>query len=274
MYRIERRFGGGAAQAYPVYTTTEAREEGLDVKDWPRVDIGEWGQTDDGYVLRCHDIYEMERREGVALQFKFTSGRPIAVLDEDMQTVRKAPDFRFLDYLRTGGHQYSKPQTWQEREAKKTRTERACKAWAAFWILRDGKLRDRDWAKIGRVYRTDDAVKEPRATAKRLFNEPEIQRKAMNELAQQVLQAGESPQDVIEKYNQIFEDALEGEDAEDRQQALEVADRLRDMLRMDPDRQPDPDSASSDGLLMSVEEEEANVKEITDASTDALPEGP
>jgi len=129
-------------------------------------------------------------------------------------------------------------------------------------------------ARSVRVYRTDDAVKEPRATAKRLFNESEIQRKAMNELAQQVLQAGESPQDVIEKYNQIFEDALEGEDAEDRQQALEVADRLRDMLRMDPGRQPEPDSASSDGLLMSVEEEEANVKEITDASNDALPEGP
>jgi hypothetical protein len=274
MYRIERRFGGGEAEAYPVYTVDEARQRSLAPVDWPRVGIGEWAVTDDGYVQECHDIYEMERRKGVALQFKFTSGRPIAIVSEDLETIHKAPDFRFLDYLRTGGHQYSKPQTWQEREAKKTRTERACKAWAAFWVMRQGELQDSDWAKIGRVYRTDDAVPEPQATAKRLFNESEIQQRAMNELAKLVVGAGEGPEDVIEKYNELFDETVDG-DPDEKQVALDVADRLADMLGMNPDRLPAPNEARDDtsGLIDVVEEQEAQVQEITDATNDALPEG-
>jgi len=272
MYWIERRFDNGRPEEYPVYTAAEAEAKGLDPVDWPLVDVGEWALSDDGYVLRCHEIYEMDRQDGVSLQFKMTSGRPIAVLDEDMTTVRKSQDYHFLEYMRTGGHQYSRPQTWQEAEARKTRTVRACRMWASVFIMRQGQLKEQDWAKVGRVYRSDDTVTNPAATARRLFNQPQIQRKAMNELAKTVLEAGEGPEDVIEKYNQIFEDALGGGAAEDRQQALDVADRLRDMLAMNPDR-PRPEEAQGSaaaGLLEVVEEKEADA-EITDANAKELP---
>jgi len=275
MYRIERRFGG-TWDTYPVFTVAEAKKRGLTVVDWPLVDVGEWGRTDDGYVMRCHDIYEMEKRKGYSLQFKFTTGRPIAQFYDSgggPREVHRTNDFEFLDYLRTGGYQFSKAQTWQQREAKKTRTERACQAWAQFWILRDGELQDSDWATIGRTYRTDEAVPEPGATAKRLFNEPEIQRKAMATLAELVVDAGESPEDVVEKYNELFEETVEG-DADEKEVALDVADRLRDMLNMNPDRRPEPNSADAgmDSLLGHVEEQEAEVQSIEDADTTELPE--
>jgi len=275
MYRIKRRFGG-VWDTYPVFTATEARDRGLAVVDWPLVDVGEWGRTDDGYVMQCHDIYEMKRRKGFALQFKYTAGRPIAQFYDSgggCREIQRTNDFRFLDYLRTGGYQFSKAQTWQQREAKKTRTERACQAWAQFWILRDGQLKDSDWATIGRTYRTDDAVPKPGATAKRLFNEPEIQRKAMATLAELVVDAGESPEDVVEKYNELFEEAVEG-DADEKEVALDVADRLRDMLNMNPDRRPDPNNAETgmNSLLGHVEEQEAQVQSIEDADLNELPD--
>jgi hypothetical protein len=273
MYWITRRFGNGRPEEYPVYTVAEAEAEGLDPVDWPRVDIGGWGVTDDGYVLQCHDIYEMSRRDNeLTLQFKMTSGRPIAVLTEDMETVCQSQEYRFLDYLETGGHQYSRPQTWQEAEARKTRTVRACRLWASMFVMRQGTLHEEDWSKIGRIYRSDDTITNPGATARRLFNQPKIQRKAMNELAKTVLAAGEGPEDVIEKYNELFEKSLEG-DVEDREIALHVADRLRDMLAMNPER-PRPEEAqgsSAAGLLQVVEEKEAEVQ-ISDGSTPQLPQ--
>ena len=277
MYRIERWFGG-TPETYPVFTEAEARERGLDVKDWTRVGVGEWGRTDDGYVQCCHDIYTLDREWGYALQFKYTSGRPLAGFTPDGE-LHDAQPFPFLEYLKTGGHQFSKPQTWQEREAKKNRTERACRAWASFWILRNGELQSADWAAIGRTYRTDDAIDNPEATARKLFNEDEIQRKAMNELAKNVAAAGEHPEDIIDKYNELFEEALAsgGEGAEqDLQVAHEVARDLRDMLSMNPNRRPDPstDNNGIGGMLDVVEEQEANVKEISDADTESLPEPP
>lgn len=272
MYWIERRFDNGRPEEYPVYTAAEAEAKGIEAVDWPFVDVGEWALSDDGYVLRCHDIYEMDREDGVSLQFKMTSGRPIAVLDEDMTTVRKSADYCFLEFMRTGGHQYSRPQTWQEAEARKTRTVRACRMWASVFIIRQGPPKKEDWAKIGRVYRNDDTVTNPAATAKRLFNQPEIQRKAMNELAQTVLQAGEGPEDVIDKYNQLFEESVEG-DTDDKKVALDVADRLRDMLAMNPER-PQPDQAQGSaaaGLLEVVEEKEAEA-EISDVTEKELPQ--
>jgi len=268
MYWIKRRLGG-TWDRYPIYTTHEADAEGIDYAYWPYVDVGEWGKTDDGYVLQCHRIYEMDRAKGVALQLVFSSGRPIVVLNEATDTIRKSRDFNFLAYLRTGGHQYSKPQTWQEREANKNRTQRACQAWAQFWIMRQGQLTDHDWRVIGTVYRADDANDKPAATAKRLFNEPEIQREAMQKLAEMVLESGETPADVVDKYNRLFDEALASE--EDKDLALDVARDLRDMLGMSPDRQPAPNEDShgdTTDWLHTIEEEqqqldaESAVKEL------------
>jgi len=275
VFEIERRFGG-TYDTYPVYTADEADRRGLDYHDdWTQVDEGEWGRTDDGYVQQCHKIYEMDRSEGYALQLVYTAGRPIVSfrVEDDHSIVEKAPSFEFLPYLRTGGYQYAKAKTWQEAEAEKRRTARAVQAWASFFILRSGCLTDEDWVAIGRVYRTDDAIQDPGATARRLFKIDEVQRKAMQRLAELVVDAGEDPEDVVEKYDRLFDEAVDG-DAEDKRVALDVADRLRDMLQMNPDRRPQPNQGDGDGLdalIDRTETAEQEVGRIEEADAEVLP---
>jgi hypothetical protein len=231
MYKITRYFNNQKKQ-YPVFPQEEADDLGLSYRHWILVEEDGWGISDDGYVMRCHNIYRMDvKKEGrYTLQFTFTVGRPMAQFRIEDDTMIGDPTFDFLPYLeKGGGFSHSTPTTWQEHEARKTRTKNAVWLYAHLFIARRGRLTDEDWGLIGEVHRPDQD--QPARAAKRLFRQDTIKDMADDEVARILNENGETPQDLVQKYNDLFEMCLE---AGHSSTGLELIRDLRDMHGMKP----------------------------------------
>jgi len=231
MYEIERRFKNRPG-TYPVYSQEEADEEGVAYEVWYDVGEGQWGLTDDGYVMMCHRIYNLGcPGEGSQFgrQFVYTVGRPICNFSTRDWSLVGSPVFLFLPYLKTGGFQYSVPQTWQEAEVKQRRTKDAVALYAQMFLLRQGRLREADWDQIGRVYRPDQEC--PRKTVRRLFKEEEVRDMAARKIREILVGAGMTEEEVVGMYRDLFEHSIE---ANHTSTALETLRDLRDMMDLKP----------------------------------------
>lgn len=259
MYLIEREIKEGSE--FPVYTREEADERDIDYVNWKEVSIDDWGLTDDGYVGRCLNIYEMEQENHIAYQIKYPFARPIVRYTKDQSTIVGNPRLEFLKYLETGGYNYSRPQTWSEREAKRRRTERAAWLWAQLFVIRGGRLSDEDWRFIGNTWRPDE--KEPGKSARVLFRNDDIQRLATSKLIKIMSQSDVDVEYVIGKYKEFLGDQMEDGDPEI---TLETLRDLARMAGMNPEEIPE---ATGDDPMM--DDFSDMTRDLEDAEEDVRP---
>lgn len=271
---VTRHFNNTPGE-YPIYSVAEAEERGLEFTHWTqaRWDITDeevWAVDDSGeHVVRVFDASQLGDRDGnrYAIQYKLTVGRPIAQYWTDSHEVSNQTEYYVEEYLEEGGYSYSRPQSWQEREARRNRTKRAVELYARLMLRRRGDLSDEDWRRIGEVYRPDE--KNPEATARVLLRQDEVRTMASRRIAEILTDADLTKDDVVQMYEELFEEALQ---AEHTSTALETLRDLRDMHDMKPDEVEQTAEATFglDQLQENVEEAEAEV--IDDDQQQALPE--
>lgn len=271
---VTRHFGG-TPDEYPVYTVDEADELGLDYEPWPQTrwhitDEEVWALDDaETHVVRVFDANQLGDRDGnrYAIQYKLTVGRPIAQYWTDSHEVSNQTEYIVQDHLEKGEYCYSKPRTWKERQKEKTRTKRAVDLYARLMLRRRGDLSEEDWRRIGEVFRPDEEA--PEATARVLLRQDEIRTMATRRLAEILTDADLTKDDVVQMYEQLFEEALE---ADHTSTALETLRDLRDMHDMKPDEVEQTAEAALDLGQLQDNVEEAEAEVIEDRDQQALPE--
>ena len=154
---IERKLKkyGFELRPFNVYTASEANSKNIAYKPWRECLPGDWGLTDDDWVVECLDQY----KSGGAIQLMFSCGRV---------WVNKYSRLEFTPRLTTRNFYGTTSDSWQAEEMKKGRTIRAITAYAHMF-LSGTPIK---WDLIGRIYRPDQV--RPDITARRLFKEKEI----------------------------------------------------------------------------------------------------
>tara|TARA_R110002051_G_scaffold106353_1_gene179456 strand:- start:12384 stop:13166 length:783 start_codon:yes stop_codon:yes gene_type:complete len=154
---IERKLKkfGFKLRPFKVYTAEEAKQDGLKYVYWKDASVGDWAQTDDGWIVECLSEY---KSNGNA-QLMFSCGRA---------WVNDRSRLEFTPRLETRNFYGTSADSWQVSEGKKGRTQRVITMYAH--MLLDGK--PIKWDLLGRIYRPDQL--RPDITVKRLFKEKEI----------------------------------------------------------------------------------------------------
>ena len=147
----------GKKTILPVYTEKEAKDLGLEYKDWKECSKGEYGLSDDGYVSEC--IYRRQYEKARYEYINFAFG---------VSWINKYAKILYEENKAYGTYGMVKPTTWQSREAKTLRTKQAVEAYVS-QLLSDQPV---DWDKIGNIYRSDQKI--PAATVRRLFKEEKV----------------------------------------------------------------------------------------------------
>lgn len=269
MIVIERQFNNGPAKEYNVFPQEEADEKGIEYVYWTDVDEGEWGLTDDGYVQECHKIYEMNSGpDEYALQFKYTVGRPIVKFKRGTGKIADKSAFSFMKFAEKGAYWTSSPQTWAEREAKRSRMHRAAWIWAQLFLIRRGDLSQKDWRRIGESWRDGEEI--PAASARVLFKQPEILKMATKKLVEVMSDAGVEQEDVVEMYTEFIDQNKDSN--KHASQVLEALRDLRDMAGLNP-RMPKSKKSGADleGMMNELQAAENDVDEIEVSDAKSLP---
>ena len=223
---IERKLKKYGFQLRPfnVYTASEAKEEGIGYKPWRECIPGDWGQTDDGWVVECLNQY----KSGGAIQLMFSCGRA---------WVNKYSKLEFTPRLTTKNFYGTTHDSWQAEEMKKSRTVRAVTAYAHMF-LSGTPIK---WDLIGRIYRPDQL--RPDITARRLFKEKEIIGLIDKKIRELGEKRGISEDTAFEWIQKAAEMA---EKKEDSSNLMRAAENLIKIFGMEPKKQITTDTMEID----------------------------
>lgn len=214
---ITRRFGG-VKQDYPVYTQEEALEEGLGPVYWKEATVGDWAESDDGYVGRCMKHATYEDKDG--------GERAFITLVYARAWISENATIYYEERKEKGAFSATSAKTWVELEAGKTRTKQMANLLAEMMVV--GKI---DYQVLGRAYRDDQ--ERPDLTVKRLLKQEIIQEMVQEKLRQKLKDEGVEEEDVIQMFTETFEAAKElGQTAT----MARVAENMAKMLAMEPDK--------------------------------------
>jgi hypothetical protein len=119
--KVKRKFKDKPG-VYTVYTKDEADKEGIEYVHWRKAKPGDWALTDDNFVMELMRAKTYTDEYGVSKQYMtFSAG-----CTWDGPSV----DFEYLPRKKYKAWDVSKPQTWDEKEAKKGRTKRTAQVYA------------------------------------------------------------------------------------------------------------------------------------------------
>ena len=212
MEYIDRKFKKNDYQTvtYPVYTQEEADERQIEYSPWRECGEGQFGLSDDGYVAEC--IYLRKYKEKSQVTFPY--GR------------QWIGDSRlcYEPHRDTGEYSQIGTRTWDEMEAKKTRTKNAVKVYAEMMLSGEPI----DWALIGKVYRKNQ--ERPDLTAKRLFKSEKIQKMLDKEIQKALVDRGIEKGDILDMILDAISIAKTNSDPSNMLRGAEQFVRILDML--------------------------------------------
>ncbi len=221
MEHVTRRVRG-RIDTFDILTRQEADERGIAHRPWRDCAAGSWGISDDGYVSLCLQAIEYRDRSGHSRRlFTFPYARVWGYKSTKLEWLKRKASGNYHDVSNL---------SWQEREARTTRTRNAVKLYVTQML--SGKI---DYDELGRVYRPDQAV--PAATVRRLFKEERIQQMIDQELARILKEKGITKAFVIDKILKAMEVA---EAKGDARSILGGADRLGPLVGVKADEAPEP----------------------------------
>ena len=121
MDKIKRKFKKNPG-IFTVYTKDEADKENIKYVYWRKAKPGDWALTDDNFVMELIRAKTYSDDYGVSKQFMtFSAG---CTWDGPSN------DFEYLPRKKYKAWDVSKPQSWDEKEAKKNRTKRTANLYA------------------------------------------------------------------------------------------------------------------------------------------------
>jgi hypothetical protein len=213
--RVKNSEGVFEETTFTIYTKEEAEEEGIDYKeDWRDCRPGDWGLSDDKYVIQCRGFKEIiakrKNRSGKRVTknhllrrfYKFSVGEPIVGINTRTGNIEK-PTFRYKEFKEKGGYSNPRARPWHETEIRKTRAKEAIELYTHLFIQRKGKLTYDDWGVLGAKYRPDDNYNV--INFKSLLKTTSGQRAFMSELKSALSEGGITYQSIIEEMDETYQ---------------------------------------------------------------------
>jgi hypothetical protein len=242
METIERKLKkfGYRLKPFNVYTVEEAQAQDIKFKPWKKGKVGDWCETDDGWVVECIGDY----KTGKKTQLMFSCGR--AWVDKSSKLVF-TPRLESRNFYGTG------VDSWQKAELRKGRTKRVITMYAH--MLLDG--RPIKWDLLGRIYRPDQL--RPDITVKRLFKEKEITGLIDKKIRELGKERGITEDTAFEWIQKAAEIAAKKEDASN---LMRAAENVVKIFGMEPKKQIQTDTMQIDlsrQIEGQIEKEEAKL---------------
>jgi len=205
----------GVFKLYEVMPEVEAAMKGIDAKPWREAKAGEWCISDDGYVAEVIARYEFTPKNG-------GKTRTLMVLPYARAWTRQK-HLSFIQRQRSGNYHEQGRKSWDEEEARLTRTKNVITAYVQ--MILGGSV---DWEALGKMYRPDQKV--PQATLRRLFKNERIKRMIEQELEDVLKRNGITQESVIKTYQRAIE---VGEAKGDAAAMVRGNDRLAALVGLD-----------------------------------------
>ena len=245
MIKIQRKVEGDL-QNFDIYTLSEAENLKLNYSHWKEVEVGQYGASDDGYVGLCiHRKGYTDKHERVKTFVKMCYG---------VQWISKNSKLLFEPNHSLNTYTQVKPENWEEKESRKTRTKNAVTAYAEM-LLSENSV---DWEKLGNIYRPEQ--KNPPATVRRLFKQRIIKNMVEQKLKDILHGKGINKEYVLE----LHEEAIKMAKTSNKPQILlQAADVYMDLLEMKPGKKIITDAIELDmssKISGVIEKEEKKVK--------------
>lgn len=229
MRTVERTFRG-THREHCVYLPHEATEAGIEWIPWRQAtEAGQWVISDDGWVAEVLDVMGPY------------SGNYQIILPYCRCFISEHQQISFEAMYESGNYTTATPDNWVESELKRKRGERVVRTYASLLIAK-GRLEDKDYDVLGRIYRPDQAI--PRATLKRLLKQKETKQMIREEIVKLLAEQDITPKTVVEMYNETYQQARE---AGQHGVAKSVVDKFHDMLDMSPTKAPEEDPRLGEG---------------------------
>jgi hypothetical protein len=140
---------------FNIFTVEEATQLGMKWCDWREAKVGEWVETDDGYVVEC--LGENFLKKGKKVQRMVVLSIGCGMVGHTY--IRWLEKRESRKWWRMGNRD------WIREEITSTRGKNAISCYVAM-LLNGGVI---DWRRLGLVYRHDAKI--PEATARRFFKD-------------------------------------------------------------------------------------------------------
>lgn len=222
---------GRAWVKYPIYTQEEADEKGIEYMPWRKAPVADPSiekrpQLDEhlvdrsvphvlddfGYVSGVYDGIYLVNESAGQTQVNFVFGRRYA-------------SKKHFGY---GHPRMTSNFPWQEKESRRERVKRTVVAYVQI-LMQRSRLTEEDWQTLGRLYRPDDDM--PVKSVKRILKQTTIKKMIREEIARTLQDAGVTPKDVIQGYEDLRKRAKD-----DGAMSIEkgILDKYVDLLDMKP----------------------------------------
>jgi len=206
----------GVFEEYEVMPKEEADARGITYVPWRTARGGEWALSDDGYVSKVIAVSEFHPKG------KGKTRRLVVLPYARAWAAQK--HLSFIQRHRSGNYHEQGRLSWEEEEARKTRTKNAVMLYAQM-VLSGQPI---DWDAIGKAYRPDQVT--PAATVRRLFKNERIKRMIEDTLKDILKRQGITQESVIKTYARAIEI---GESKGDAAAMVRANDRLAALVGLD-----------------------------------------
>lgn len=240
-----RRKLKGISKVYRVYTQEEAESNGIVYLHWKQSKEGDYAVTDDGYVGLCLGRKDYTDKNGRVKTFiRLCHG------------ANWAGNTNTIDYLvnkACGVYSQANPKSWQEREAKRTRTKNLVSAYVGQALSSSGF----DYNKLGKIYRSDQLS--PIATVRRVLKQEFIKDMIEKKLKEVMEEKGISKSSIVDTMLEAVEIARQKQDVTNM---LKACDYFMELLEMKPTKKIITDTLQLDmssSIVEAIESEEKSL---------------
>tara|TARA_R110000824_G_scaffold255098_1_gene444063 strand:+ start:867 stop:1652 length:786 start_codon:yes stop_codon:yes gene_type:complete len=240
-----RRKLKGINKVYKVYTQEEAENNGIVYVHWKKASVGNYAVTDDGYVGLCIGRKNYTDKKGRVKTF--------IRLCHGANWAGNTNTIEYLINKACGVYSQANPRSWQEREARKTRTKNLVNAYVGQAL----SASNFDYEKLGKIYRPDQSS--PRATVKRILKQEFVKDMIEKKLKEVMKEKGISKSSVVDTMLEAIEIARQKQDVSNM---LKACDYFMELLEMKPSKKIITDTLQLDmssNIAEAIESEERSL---------------
>lgn len=187
-------------RTFRIYERHEADEAGIEYVYWQQAEPGEWALTDDGFVGQCLKRKHYDNVRGGSYLITFSFARKWMCRGDEV--------LHFARFYEHRSFSRTKAQPWGKEEAGRPRMDRALGLLARFFIESGGRLTEKHYQLAGRMWRDHD--KDPVASIKVQLRNEHVMSVFQQKIAELLSERGIDEKAVIEGYEEVREQALEG----------------------------------------------------------------
>jgi hypothetical protein len=240
-----KRKANGVNKVFNIYTEEEAESEGLPYLHWKEAKEGDYAATDDGYVGLCIGRKDYTDKNGRVKTF--------VRLCHGANWAGNTNRIEYMVNKTFGSYSQANPKSWQDREARRTRTKNLVNAYVGQALSSEGF----DYKQLGNIYRPDQ--QEPSLTVKRVLKQEFIRDMIEKKLKEIMEEKGISKSSVVDTMLEAIEIARHKQDVTNM---LKACDYFMELLEMKPSKRITTDTLQLDvssSIADAIESEEKSL---------------